>query len=326
MRKIVNFAWNVTKGGYKWITARKAPIFQPSIKAADAPDKGEFLTDDVPLGGRWESVRYAPLERDTGLFRTFVSTPPTKEGIQTFASRYGPLGGDLTVHIILPNNKSGNGETLSAWREEIIAMRQAVALWDMVHNNDEQSLKKHVQWREGGVHYDSHPHLPEMESLPDDMHIRSWIAHETDPDLLERFHRGDVVHPALHYLQGVVNQRLAGRVSPRLLWDRHQIRLGLYLYPGSLIGALWLQFAQAISGEKDYRECAQCRKWLEVSPNVARKNKLFCSNACRSQAYRGRQEEARQLHAKRVPLKEIAKRLGTDSTTAKGWIKKRKEV
>jgi Phage integrase family len=81
---------------------------------------------------------------------------------------------------------------------------------------------------------------------------RAWIAgtHLGD-DVLGRFVPGDLVTPALHYLQSKINDKLEGRASPRLLWDANRERLGLYIMPAGLVGALWLQFARAVGGHAD---------------------------------------------------------------------------
>ena len=47
---------------------------------------------------------------------------------------------------------------------------------------------------------------------------------------------------------------------------------------------------------------------------------MFCSNPCRSKAYRGRQSEAQRRYAAGEPLDVIAAALGTDVETAAGWV------
>ena len=95
----------------------------------------------------------------------------------------------------------------------------------------------------------------------------AWIAstHLGD-DVHGRFVRGDLVKPALHYLQSKVNEKLEGRASPRLLWDKKRERLGLYIVPEGMIGALWLQFARAVERDSRFRQCAECGIWSSLPP------------------------------------------------------------
>ena len=116
--------------------------------------------------------------------------------------------------------------------------------------------------------------------------------------------------------------RLEKLVSPRMVWDSRWIELVLRFIPNSLQGALWLQCAQAINGNKDYRQCqaSHCKAWFELAPQVARSDKQFCSDACKTQAYRERQRHARQLHAQGTPLHAIVQQVGSDVETVQKWL------
>jgi DNA-binding NarL/FixJ family response regulator len=63
---------------------------------------------------------------------------------------------------------------------------------------------------------------------------------------------------------------------------------------------------------------------MELSPEIARTSRLFCSESCRARAYRERKEKAVQLAAEGKTPKEIAAELDSDVKTVKGWIKQRK--
>ena len=154
---------------------------------------------------------------------------------------------------------------------------------------------------------------------------RAWIAgtHLGD-NLLERFVRGDLVKPALHYVQSTINRQLEGRASPRLLWDAKRERLGLYLVPDGLVGALWLQFARAVERDSRFRQCAECGIWFELAPGTARADKLYCSTPCRTRAYRKRQVEAARLHGKGRSIEDIARALESDPETVRGWIDRKR--
>jgi hypothetical protein len=120
-------------------------------------------------------------------------------------------------------------------------------------------------------------------------------------------------------LMGAVNDRLAGAAAPRLTRDRRSGRPVLQDFPLSLLGAVWLQFARAVGGNKEYRACASCERWFEVSPETARTNRQFCSEACRSRAYRDRKGRAVELRAEGWSFDRIAGELGSDLDTVKGW-------
>jgi hypothetical protein len=136
----------------------------------------------------------------------------------------------------------------------------------------------------------------------------------------ERFRRPDVLLPALAFVHQQVNEHLAGAVTPRLEYDGENGGQYVELLPQNLLAALWLQFALAVAGDKDYRDCEVCATPFEVSLDAARADRVFCSNACRSKAYRQRQEKARRLYVEGKTARAIAKELGSDLATVKKWI------
>lgn len=301
----VFFIWNVLPGGYRWTDAETVEGEKP----------GRYLVEswDIPEG----SKRYQPLRLYPALFRTFADITPEEDDILLFANEYGRLTAPGEM-LIVPSERSPRegtldaGEPLSLWVSEIADMNQALTLWDMAQDRDVTGLSDFIHWSGNSVHYDSGPGLERTTRT---------VAHlDEEPRLIGILLHGDLVTPALFQVQHVVNQHLEGRLSPKVLWDTDYTHLNLHFMPESLIGALWLQFAQAIDGNKTYRRCDECRAWFELSPEVARTTKRFCSNACRVKAYRERKAAARQLHSEGVDIEEIANRLDSDPETVAGWV------
>jgi hypothetical protein len=132
--------------------------------------------------------------------------------------------------------------------------------------------------------------------------------------------------PAKYYLQKTVNENLRNRVSPQLLWNVRRNRphgLALFFVPQSLIGLMWLQLAQAVNGNKQYRQCLACRTWMLISRETAgkRSSRSSCSNACRMKVYYGRIVQARDLRRQGLSVRQIADRLSADEQAVRRWIK-----
>jgi hypothetical protein len=94
----------------------------------------------------------------------------------------------------------------------------------------------------------------------------------------------------------------------------------LWTVPDDLLTALWLQFALAISGDKRFRQCRTCGMWYELEPETARATKLFCSDACKTKAYRGRKAQAHQLWSRDKRAEDIVMALGLDEATLSRWV------
>jgi hypothetical protein len=206
-------------------------------------------------------------------------------------------------------------------------MRALLALWEMIQSRDTRALSKHIRWGKDkhgveALRYNSHPdRQPGGRPAPPDERLAQVIDSGALPDPKARKLEGDdLIAVARSYMQSVINGHLKEEVSGMLHSEGPRDRLALHLVPTSLSGALWLQFASAIGGDKAYRCCSECQTWFEVSPGVARRDRRVCSDACRTRAWRARQEQARRLRAAGKSLKEIARALHSDVGTVKSWV------
>src|SRR5262249_26323310 len=98
------------------------------------------------------------------------------------------------------------------------------------------------------------------------------------------------------YLQSRVNLVLSGpqrNAEAQLAWDPATGKAAVHPWPLNLYGAIYVQFAQAIAADRDFRQCAACGKWMELAPRLNRADRVMCSAACRQKVYRERQERAR---------------------------------
>jgi hypothetical protein len=322
----VDFNWHVAENGYRWLED-VSPAF---VRTGGTPP---FLTEALASEQSSPWLRqYRPLEEFSGLFRVFAGTELTRVAILAFANRFGPLGGKLSIPIPIVENAQETqpidfGEELHAWGIEIRAMWDVVKLWDLVRKADHKSLQECIVWWEKPrmVVYE-----PPVGTTVRGRPIRSGPAREITviagenlrSDLFESFRPGDVVEPAYWHLRHIVNERLKDRASARLLQSRQGNRPTVNLIPTGLIGALWLQCAQAIENGNEFRQCAECGLWFELTPRTARVDKIFCSSACRTRAYRKRQSEVAELHQKGMRPDKIARQLELDEDTVRQWITK----
>ena len=309
---VFQFLWDVRDAGYYWDEVRPAPPDRLSDWEQYEPEL--FLME---AGGDTVIRRYDPFQKHSGLFREFADTSPTQEGILGFANKYGRLGGQAEKGTLVWVTDSESptlgpkSESLRAWAGQIQAMREAINLWDLAKAGDTGGLSNLIEWEGRDIVRRRFAHDPDFEGQI----IASWGV---SPELLQIFRPGDLIQPALVATQRIINWNLES--SPKLLWDYKQGRLELRIVPDSLIGAMWLQCARAIDGNKTYRRCAECQTWFAISPETARVTRTYCSNACRSKAYRKRQSEAERLHAEGIPIEDIARRLDSDIKTVAKWV------
>jgi hypothetical protein len=253
------------------------------------PDDSILITPHLVPAGDWKTREYEPLKEYTGLFRTFAETPPTLEGILEFANQYGHLGHDARAPEGFPEDP--NELYTEEDRDRYEAARRVV-----------KPFEAQFDW----------------EMVIDAVRecVEAW----------DRIQRREGNERLLESLRKRINHELGipGRLRPCLAPNRVRGGLVLELEPSSLLGAIWLQLAQAVAGDKEYRACASCGRSFELSPDTMRADAVYCKEACRARAYRNRKETAVKLASKGKTPRQIAKELGSDVDTVKGWLARSK--
>jgi hypothetical protein len=338
--RLSEFTWRVYRGGYTWLTAREPELY---VLSSGVDEQIEARDADS----------YEPTKVEPGLFRAFANLPPTRKNIRDFANRYGRLGGfaESAEYWSIPRDPGQpellcRAEPFRFWVSEILLMRAIVDLWIAVQARDEQTIKKHIRWDKGVARFQSGPDaaslglprppmpeservslspLPwsaELDNAARSLRIHGWVVHpkRDGPNFLGSLPE-DWIETALYFIEVVVNRKLIEHSieRPRLQWVGHE-QLAWQHEPSSLIGLLWLQFADAIATNRNFKQCAQCQRWFEIAQNLARTDKVYCSPTCRVRAYRTRQAQVRELYSLGSTVDDLAGRFGSDPKTIKAWL------
>ncbi len=296
--ELVDFEWQVARDGYRVVAVAPGAVLHTDAEASGLPADQVMVTTAEPRY-RYSVHTYAPLTAEPALFRAFGDLPATSEAIVAFADRYGLLGGSVEREVSVIGSDTafvGTGEPVDAWLSAIEDMRRVVQEWDRARANAPF----------GPPRWQVPERVPPGRGLSLLQKSEAILGSQWRPDLLPN-------------VQRTLNANLARETGARMLWSSEEGRLRLHLRPASLLGALWLQLAQAIDGDRHYRRCRVCASWFELRPDRARTNRAYCSDACRFKAYRGRQARARELHAEGQDMETIARELGSDVETIRKW-------
>lgn len=238
----------------------------------------------------------SPVRQCAALFRTFADCDFIPESYDAFVGKFGSLlsgirhgaldsGGQLVLYYSPSPNKDRFRESC----KQILAMRRCIRLTDLVRDEDERNLARHIQWRgdpkEGfGVFYDSMPGLEPGLQEP----VTEVIASaNTDPATLQGFKPGDVFEPAMELVRKIIDDHLAASSQGKMF--RAHRDLSWQWRVGNLRAALWLQFAEAASKHKQFAKCRNCQSWFEMGLQTergtpGRTTRQFCSNRCKVKA------------------------------------------
>jgi hypothetical protein len=338
MSGTVEFSWGVCKDGYQITKMHK----RPGLPDAEKP---VAMLWDMGARRLRSHSWYEPMRDRPALFRTFADTPTTPEGVRSFANRFGMLGGKAAVQAVRMNPPPSaaqaasfvDAEPVAAWLNAILRMRQAVAIWDMVSSGDIEGLGQVIVQSLDGLQFHPKPEWfltdwrrQKVEELNTDMHRFEGARLEAAEPI--PFDYGDWLRPNFVRREGAALASAALLLLDRLASDQLDVttsfeadekagRMYLSHRPHSLGGALWLQFAVSVSTGRRYRVCKECGEWFEIPLRGARISREYCTNACRSKAYRERQDRARALAAEGKAPKDIASELDTTVSVVRKWLK-----
>jgi predicted nucleic acid-binding Zn ribbon protein len=259
-----------------------------------------------------------PLREKPGLFWTFAELESSEDEILAFADRHGWLGleVDPRLHAELPSFRGRRvaGELRKDWVRAITQMRFACELRNAVAGRDLAWLRRAIQqesW-EGPLSFSDHGVMYQSEGGGFRV-----TPHHPEAALLQK---GDFLRAARVLMQHLANEQLELHTSARVLLDEQTGRQGLYVNPKNLLGALWIQFSESMDSSTSSRRCAECGDWMLLAPGTSRSDREFCSDRCRVNAYRKRKKAAARLHRRGMTPSAIAKKLGSDTETVRGWL------
>jgi len=86
---------------------------------------------------------------------------------------------------------------------------------------------------------------------------------------------------AYHYICNVVNENLKDSLATEIIVNPHNTGVDMIVRPKDLISALWLQFANVVSRNLEFKQCAACSTFFEVKSKKRKDQKKYCSTRCR---------------------------------------------
>ena len=311
--KYERFLLRVPKNGYMWEDSAEEETDGGHSEGNSVP--GPWLVEQNTQEGKAE-VDLIHIGEFPALFLTFANTNVTKDAILHFANRFGFLEGANTRAIRIPDREYNNeyiyteGESFETWSKELSSMARAVFLWETCRSGDTDNLMSYLRSHWHVLHSEANPLLASLDEEP---HVLLQTIGGQRPEFITQF--------VLEQIARIQKEHLKGNLTITPILEVGQEEGSVELTPTSTLGALWLQFTQAVLDNRRYRKCRNCDMWFELHPSKARKSRFYCSDACRIKAHRGRKAEALRLYNDGVKIEQIEKTLGSSAKTVKGWIK-----
>jgi hypothetical protein len=249
------------------------------------PADGDLRLARVP------GADFKPYQPDPGLCRDFADLPRTADAALKFANRYGAL------HQRLEFN------SFSFWRKGIEYMCRLVALGDAVIQGD---------WRKIPGALEPFLRDPALAGSDDIRPLREKQKRG------ESLGQSEQIHAALTRL--VRGCAPLDQIALEGSWNRHHRRAEVRLRHENLLGFMLFQLAQALLGNRRFRQCAECGKWSLLAPQANRANRITCSDYCRLKRCRKRRTKALELGRRGWSVKRIAAKIGSKPSTVERWL------
>lgn len=284
MANMFAFNWEVNKSGYEIV---EAPIkLKPGEK--DGGEIGRFIVRTSPIKERNYKLHMV----GPGVFQAFAEVEPTETGALEFARKYGMLSDSRFSQTVISDPKlpysHRQGELVSVWQREIKEISRITTLWNRTNAGDVEWLAKRIV-RPPSTNLISYAEpVGGVNPFRVATTLNSVTVGEVEP-----LEPGDLIKPARALVARMVDRHLGQSASPRLLFVREGRGQGsapMRLIPNDLLGALWLQFAQAVAQDDRYFVCEVCGSWFVAKRMQGSKPmRHYCpGSACKSKAQRQR--------------------------------------
>ena len=145
------FHWPVREGGHEWI---RGHVFT-SNGGLDVREQW-LLTDNLIVGDAWGVIQ-EPLRTHPALHVTFANLDwKSRDDIRIFANRFGMLGIGQQTDAKAPDGSDAPRkpvEPLPSWQREILDMREAIFVQDVIRTHDLAKLSTLITWERGVCRY-----------------------------------------------------------------------------------------------------------------------------------------------------------------------------
>lgn len=195
-------------------------------------------------------------------------------------------------------------EHLERWYTEAQQLRLCLVLWELMSSKEHTALGQHLSLNDDALTIKMPFVSPNLQAFANaiwnkfDPDIQNVEIEETPYQMLRLWFDGGIapvdepLDVALRFFELIINAHL-GLTAPTASINLSLKRFQITVQPYSFLGALWLQFAQALDGQKSYNVCTHCGNWFDIGKWGSRRDKKYCSASCKQAAYDSRQRAAK---------------------------------
>jgi len=233
------------------------------------------------------NTTYSPSKETLILFKLFSDMNSAPESYVDFANKYGTL---KHAEILFLDDRKDNyvfGESILFWYRQQWMLKYAGLLWEWIKNNDKEKLSLVIKWKDernidfqlgsqqtmenfisnkfSWTGYAYVFHFGKLECCINNNYRLSGKISNVYA-IRQQTQVGDILLPAINLLQSIINYYLYTYPTKlTLFYNVKKRHYQQHLTPTNLLGAMWYQFQQVITGERKIKQCPICRQWSDVT-------------------------------------------------------------
>ena len=190
---------------------------------------------------------------------------------------------ETASEIARANHSNQLQETSAKKDAEIQKLKVSTTVWAWVVGRDAPQVEHHVYLSEGSVTF----RFPSG-----DLEYRCFDVDGPMSEPLSRFFEArQHLRIGAFVVAAMIRREVESlNLTVYATGNAEDPSFRMYHGPPDLRTALWLQFGEAAAYEKVFGTCQTCSAAFELKPPQTRSNRKFCSDWCRTKAYRDRKK------------------------------------
>jgi hypothetical protein len=155
-----------------------------------------------------------------------------------------------------------------------------------IKKRDSKYLSTVIEWESDDVVRENRGPTIGRTKLQPAIAMRGKYSHNVS--YFEHMKKPDVFVPTAFALRDVINRYMEGSLSLKVSFDPRTLEFMSSLSYGSLGAALIAEAVEFMAGHFEARQCTVCGSWFRMGAGQMRRDRLFCSAACKMRDYRKR--------------------------------------
>jgi hypothetical protein len=213
------------------------------------------------------------------------------EGWLDFTNKFGMIGRRPSVDQWHMSGKDDRWficevEHEGEWHHLRSVLSKIYQDYPAIKKRDSKYLSTVIEWESDDVVRENRGLRIGRTKLRRAIAIRGKHSHNAS--YFEHMKRPDVFVPAAFALRDAINRYLEGSLSLEVSFNPGTLEfISLFSY-GSLGAALIAEAVEFMAGHFEARQCTVCGSWFRMGAGQMRRDRLFCSAACKMRDYRKR--------------------------------------